>query len=68
MTHALLTIGAAALIAAAIVFHGLSTRFEIVRMDDAHVFKIDRLTGQLSICGVWTTENRARADCKPFDE
>ena len=43
---------AAVLISLAIVFHGLSNRFEFVRLDESGGFRIDRLTGNVTLCGV----------------
>jgi hypothetical protein len=43
---------AACLISAAIIFHGFSGRFDFVRVSDSGGFFIDRMTGDLFICGI----------------
>ena len=43
---------AATLVSLAIAFHALSTRFDFVRIGDSGGFRIDRLTGKVSVCGV----------------
>ena len=39
------------LLVASILFHALALRFDVVRIDDTGGFRIDRLTGKISICG-----------------
>ena len=39
------------LLVASILFHALALRFDIVRIDDTAGFRINRLTGKISICG-----------------
>lgn len=52
-------IAAAALLAVGLVGHAyLSTpRFEIVKVGDDHVFRLNRWDGAIAICGVWQDES-----------
>ena len=53
------------LLVASILFHALALRFDVVRIDDTTGFRINRLTGEISICGV--SPQRATF-CNPIRE
>lgn len=38
------------LLVVSILFHALALRFDVVRLDDTAGFRINRLTGEISIC------------------